>query len=99
MADHIPHQQEQGPGQSSLAVLRAALPFLVRPRDVALHLPNICERQARALLCAGFAGPPLLVEGEPVVSRDRLLDAIDRRALTGVDLLDDSGESEPEVTP
>ena len=80
-------------------MVRAALPFLVRPRDGALHLPNICERQARALLCAGFAGPPLLVGGEPVVSRDRLLDAIDRRALTGVDLLDDSGESEPEVTP
>ena len=73
---------------NTVAVVRAALPFLVRPRDLALHLPNLEEAQARALLRSGFAGPPLLVGGEPVVSRDSLVEAIERWASTGIDVLD-----------
>ena len=83
----------EGTGTSAMAVIRAALPFLVRTTDLAIHLP-ITEQEARTLLESGFGGPPLWVKGEPVVSRDRLVAAIEHWASSGRDVLDLFGGEE-----
>lgn len=73
---------------SGEAVWRAALPFMVQAADVARHLPNLTEDEARALLSAGQFGRPLLIGGEPVVLRDRFVAAFEKLSSNGRDLLD-----------
>ena len=78
---------------SALAVVRASLPSLVRASDLAIHLPNLTEEDAKTLLVNGFAGPPLMVGEEPVVPRARVFAAIEQWSETGLDLLRDGLQS------
>jgi len=74
------------PPASGDAVRRAALPFFVRPEDLAFHLPGVTAAAARSLLRGGFAGEPLLIHGEPVATRGAVVDALESWAASGRDL-------------